>query len=144
MFFDVVGLLNILCLSLLHDNWPDGYIYLFIQSNLYWEVIFGAKKKWSYKTGDLLKEVHFIYKIFSERTRKRWPFNTGDCLIGMGRFDCILDYTLIAFYFSMLYRIYYYINTYWAGTMLFKFISLFAFYLSLWYFLYYITWRRGR
>jgi hypothetical protein len=78
--FDV-GLLNILCLSLLHDNWPDGYIYLFIQSNLYWEVIFGTKKKWSYMTGDLLKEVHFIYRIFSERTRKRWPFNTGDCLI---------------------------------------------------------------
>jgi len=26
-----------------------------IQSNLYLEVIFGTQKKWSYKTGDVLK-----------------------------------------------------------------------------------------
>jgi hypothetical protein len=31
-----------------------------IQSNLYWEVTFGTKKNWAYKTGDLLKEVQFI------------------------------------------------------------------------------------
>jgi len=35
---------------------------------------------WSYKTGDLLKEVN-SYEIFYDRTRIRWPFNTGDCLI---------------------------------------------------------------
>jgi len=34
--------------------------YLNIQSNLYLEVTFGTKKKWPYKTGDLLKEVEFI------------------------------------------------------------------------------------
>ena len=32
-----------------------------IQSNLYLEVMtFGTQKKWSYKTGDLLKQVQFI------------------------------------------------------------------------------------
>ena len=30
------------------------------QSNLYEEVIFGTKKMWPYKTGDLLKEGQFI------------------------------------------------------------------------------------
>ena len=35
------------------------------------------KEKWSFKTGDLFKEVQFIWNF----TRKRWPFNTGDCLI---------------------------------------------------------------
>ena len=42
-------------------------------SNLYSEVTFGTKKKWSFKTGDLLKEVQFIRLL-----------NRGDC---MGRFD---------------------------------------------------------
>jgi len=37
------------------------YIYkLEAQSNLYYEVTFGSKKKCPYKTGDLLKEVEFI------------------------------------------------------------------------------------
>jgi hypothetical protein len=31
-----------------------------LQSNLYQKVIFGTKKKWSFKTDDLLKEVQFI------------------------------------------------------------------------------------
>ena len=31
-----------------------------IQTNLYYEVTFGTKKKWPHKTGDLLKEVQFI------------------------------------------------------------------------------------
>ena len=31
-----------------------------IQTNLYQEVTFGKKKKWPYKTGDLLKEAQFI------------------------------------------------------------------------------------
>ena len=31
-----------------------------VQSNLYQEVTIGTNKKWSYKTGDLLKEVQFI------------------------------------------------------------------------------------
>ena len=29
------------------------------------------KEKWSSKTGDLLKEVQFIYQVFYDRTRKR-------------------------------------------------------------------------
>jgi hypothetical protein len=32
-----------------------------IQSNVYLEVTFGTKKKWPYNTGDLLKEVKFIW-----------------------------------------------------------------------------------
>jgi len=58
---------------------------LYIQSNLYLEVTLGRKKKWPFKTGDLLKGFN-SYKFFYDRTRKRWPFNTGDC---MGRSDCI-------------------------------------------------------
>jgi hypothetical protein len=42
--------------------------------------IFQTKKKWSYKTVDLLKEVQSC-EIFSERSWIRWPFNTGDYLI---------------------------------------------------------------
>ena len=57
-----------------------------IQSNLYKEVTFGTNKMWSFKTGDLLKEVLNSYEIFYDRTKKRWPFNTGDRL---GRSDCI-------------------------------------------------------
>jgi hypothetical protein len=38
------------------------------------------RKKWSYKTGDLLKEVQFKW-TFLWQVKKRWPFNTGDCLI---------------------------------------------------------------
>jgi hypothetical protein len=43
-----------------------------VQTNLYYEVNFGTKKKWPFKTGDLLKEVKFIYlyEIFYESTRK--------------------------------------------------------------------------
>jgi len=50
-----------------------------LQSNLHKEVTFGTKKKWPYKTGDLLKRFNF-YETFYDRPRKRWPFNTGDCL----------------------------------------------------------------
>ena len=32
------------------------YIEVYVQSKLYYEVIFGTKKKCPYKTGDLLKE----------------------------------------------------------------------------------------
>jgi hypothetical protein len=38
------------------------------------------RDKWSYKTGDLIKEVQFIWS-FPWQDKKRWPFNTGDCLI---------------------------------------------------------------
>jgi hypothetical protein len=31
-----------------------------VQSNLYKEVTFVTKKKWSYKTGDILKEIQFL------------------------------------------------------------------------------------
>jgi len=31
-----------------------------LQSNLYKKVSFGTKKRWPYKTGDLIKEVQFI------------------------------------------------------------------------------------
>ena len=40
----------------------------------------GTRKKWPYKTGDLFKEVPFIWNI-QKRTSKWWPFNTCDCLI---------------------------------------------------------------
>ena len=36
------------------------YIYIYTQSNLFYEVTFGTKRKWSFKTGDLLIEVQFI------------------------------------------------------------------------------------
>ena len=41
------------------------------------------KEKVAYKTGDLLKEVQFIYiyENFYDRSRKIRPLNTGDCLI---------------------------------------------------------------
>ena len=51
-----------------------------IQSDLYSEDIFGTKKKFFFKTGDLLKEVP-SYDIFYDKTRKKWPLHTGDCLI---------------------------------------------------------------
>jgi hypothetical protein len=44
----------------------------------------GQRKKWPYKTGDLLKEVQFIWN-FLRQDKKKWPLNTGDC---MCRFDC--------------------------------------------------------
>jgi hypothetical protein len=40
-------------------------------------ITFGIKKKWLYKTGNLLKEVH----------REEKYFNTGNY---MGRFDCTI------------------------------------------------------
>jgi len=42
----------------------------YIQSNLYKEVAFGTKKKWPYKTGDLLKRFN-SYEIFYDRTKKK-------------------------------------------------------------------------
>ena len=52
---------------------------------------FGAKKKWSFKTGDLLKEVQFIWNALWLDKKvvtfyHRWLLNRGD---HMGRFDCI-------------------------------------------------------
>jgi len=44
-------------------------IYLYIQSNLYSEVTFWTKKKWPYKTGDLLKEVQFIWNFLWQDKR---------------------------------------------------------------------------
>ena len=42
------------------------------------------KEKVAYKTGDLLKEVQFIWQ-FLWQVKKRWYFNKGD---RMDRFDC--------------------------------------------------------
>jgi len=44
----------------------------------------GSKKKWSFKTGDLLKKVQFIWN-FVTGPEKGDIFNTGDC---WGRFYC--------------------------------------------------------
>ena len=52
--------------------------HLLYGQNMYWEIAFGTKKKWSFTTGD-----HLTYEIFYDRKRKRWPFNTRDCLIEM-------------------------------------------------------------
>ena len=49
--------------------------------------IFGTKKRWSFKTGDLLKRL-YSYEIFHVRTRKMWPFNSFIVVITMGKFDC--------------------------------------------------------
>ena len=54
-------------------------------------VIFRTKKKWSFKTGDLLKEVQFILNFLWQGKKKvtsyyRWLLIKGDCL---GRFDCM-------------------------------------------------------
>jgi hypothetical protein len=38
------------------------------------------KKKCPYKTGDLLKEIQFIWNFYHMK-RKGWTFDTGDCLI---------------------------------------------------------------
>jgi hypothetical protein len=40
------------------------------------------KEKLSSKTGDVLREVQFIW-VFYDRSRRIWRFNTGDCLIEM-------------------------------------------------------------
>ena len=66
--------------------------FCIIQSNLYYEVTFGTKKKWSFKTVNLLKEVEFIWNFLWQDNKKatfkcRWLLNRGDCI---GRFDCIL------------------------------------------------------
>jgi hypothetical protein len=37
-------------------------------------------KKWAYKTGNLLKEIQFIWNV-TWQGKKRWPLNTDDCLI---------------------------------------------------------------
>ena len=65
-------------------------------SNLYLEVTIGTKKKWSFKTDDLLKHVQFIlyshvqfvsiiqsnlYQEVAFETWKGWSFKTGDLLI---------------------------------------------------------------
>ena len=64
------------------------------------------KEKWPYKTGDLLKEVKFIWNFYG-RTRKRWLFNTGDCWIEMatwtvltvlGQFNGLSSLTLKSFH----------------------------------------------
>ena len=60
--------------SKLNSLWPRFLGSVFICEKQYSQT-FGTKKKWSYKTGDLLKE------IFYDWTRKGWPFNTGDFLI---------------------------------------------------------------
>ena len=43
--------------------------------------LLGQRKNRFFKTGDLLKEVEFIYMNFVLKDTKRWPFITGDCLI---------------------------------------------------------------
>jgi hypothetical protein len=68
-----------------------------LQSNLYLEVMFGTKKNWTHKTGDLLKEVQFIWNfLWQNKTRVtfqyRWLLNRGD---RMGRFDCILKWSVL-------------------------------------------------
>ena len=64
-------------------QWNQNRInYQKIQSNLYLEVIFGKKKKWPYKTGDLLKEVQFIWNFLSQ-DKKGWPLNAGYCFTEM-------------------------------------------------------------
>ena len=50
------------------------YLFLHIQSDLYYEDTFGTKKTWSFKTGDLLKEVQFICNFLTEQEK-------GDLLI---------------------------------------------------------------
>ena len=64
---------------------------LVMQSILNYEVTFGSKKKWPYKTGDILKEVPFIYNFLWQDKKKvtfwcRWLLNRGG---HMGRFYCI-------------------------------------------------------
>jgi len=50
----------------LHYTWlnvqveKNYYYKMNIQSNLYKEFTFVTKKKWTFKTGDLLKDVQFI------------------------------------------------------------------------------------
>jgi len=47
---------------------------------MYQKVTFGTKTRWPDKTGDLLKEVQFIWR-FIWQDKKRGPLDTGDCLI---------------------------------------------------------------
>jgi hypothetical protein len=42
-----------------------------VQSNLYLEVTFGTKKKWSYKTGEFLKDVQLTWNFLGQG-KKRW------------------------------------------------------------------------
>ena len=42
----------------------------FIQSNLYVEVTVGTHRKWPFKTGDLLKELQFIWNFLWRDKRK--------------------------------------------------------------------------
>jgi hypothetical protein len=45
-------------------------VYRYIQSDLYQEVIFGTKKMWPYKIGDLLKEIQFIWNFLWQDKKK--------------------------------------------------------------------------
>jgi hypothetical protein len=46
-----------------------------LQSNLYLEVMFGTKKNWTHKTGDLLKEVQFIWNfLWQNKTRVTFQY----------------------------------------------------------------------
>ena len=52
---------------LIDQKW---HLLSFIQSNLYYKVIFGTMEKWPYKTGDLLKEVLLIWKFLWQDKKK--------------------------------------------------------------------------
>jgi hypothetical protein len=86
-----------------------------LQSNLHYEVSFGTKKKWLYKTGDLLKEVKFTWN-FLWQDKKMWPFNTSDCLIevtsltGLTLFISVSNYGI--HYFSSMTQTFLYITIY--------------------------------
>jgi hypothetical protein len=56
------------------------------------------KKKWPYKTGDLLKKRLISYEYFNDRTRRMCPFNTRDCLVEVTTWTG-LDCTINAFEF---------------------------------------------
>jgi hypothetical protein len=70
-------------------------IWYIVLSNLYKEVTIGRKKKWPYKTGDLLRNIQFIRIFFRQDTKMwpikyRWLLNRGD---RMSKFDCIIKLT---------------------------------------------------
>jgi hypothetical protein len=78
-----------ICLMLIIKNDNDFYssaVKPLLRGHLW------AKKKWPHKTGDLIKEVQFIWYFLWLERKKRWPFDRGDC---MNRFDCI--YTIDLF-----------------------------------------------
>ena len=55
-----------ICFKISKRKKEINYLSIHVQSNLYYEVTFGTNKKWSYKTGDLLKEVQFIQNFLWE------------------------------------------------------------------------------